>query len=83
MNPTLELVFTIVGGALVLLSAYGAVKRNRRLYLRPIRLVSLRPEGPESIALPGHHRHHLWRVTFPDHRDFSEAKFGFLQIAFG
>lgn len=48
MNPTIELVFTILGGALVLLSAYGAVKRDRRLYLSGFCFYSFLPIIGES-----------------------------------
>ncbi|SRR5260221_4811763 len=50
MNPTLELVFTIVGGALVLLSAYGAVKRDRRLYMSGFFFYSFLPIIGESMG---------------------------------
>ena len=42
--------FTIVGGALVLLSLYGAVKLNRRLFLSGYCLYSILPVIGESLG---------------------------------
>jgi hypothetical protein len=50
MNPTIQMIFTIVGGALVLLSAYGAIKRDRRLYLSGFFFYSILPIIGESMS---------------------------------
>jgi hypothetical protein len=44
------MIFTIVGGALVLLSAYGAVKRDRRLYMSGFFFYSFLPIIGESVS---------------------------------
>ncbi|MEO6849211.1 MAG: hypothetical protein ABI203_01275 [Mucilaginibacter sp.] len=50
MNPTVELIFTIVGGALVLLTIYGAVTLHRKLFLSGICFFSILPLIGESMA---------------------------------
>jgi hypothetical protein len=50
MNPTIEMIFTIVGGALVLLSVYGAAKRDRRLYNSGFCFYSVLPIIGESMG---------------------------------
>jgi uncharacterized membrane protein len=50
MNPTVELIFTIVGGALVLLTVYGALKLDRRLFLSGLCFFSILPLIGESMG---------------------------------
>ena len=50
MNPTVELIFKIVGGALVLLNIYGAVKSDRKLFLSGLCFFSIIPILGESIT---------------------------------
>jgi hypothetical protein len=50
MNSTIQLIFTVLGAALVLLSVYGAVKRNRKLFLSGFCFFSIIPVIGESIA---------------------------------
>jgi len=50
MNPTVELIFTIAGAALVLLTIYGAIKLNRKLFLSGICFFSILPLIGESMA---------------------------------
>jgi hypothetical protein len=50
MNPTIQLIFTVVGGALVLLSIYGALKLDRRLFLSGFCFYSILPIIGESMA---------------------------------
>ena len=50
MNSTVQLIFTIVGAALVLLSAYGALKRDRRLFLSGFCFFSFLPIIGEYMA---------------------------------
>jgi len=50
MNPTIELIFKIVGGALVLLNIYGAVKSDRKLFLSGLCFFSIIPIIGESIT---------------------------------
>jgi hypothetical protein len=50
MSATMQLIFTILGGALVLLSVYGAVKRDRRLFLSGFCFYSILPIIGESMA---------------------------------
>jgi hypothetical protein len=50
MNSTVEMIFTIVGAALVLLTVYGAVKLNRNLFLSGICFFSILPIIGESMA---------------------------------
>jgi len=50
MNPTVELIFTIVGGALVLLTLYGAATLNRKFFLSGICFFSILPLIGESMA---------------------------------
>jgi uncharacterized membrane protein len=50
MNSTIELIFTIAGAALVLLSAYGAIKRDRRLFLSGFCFFSFLPIIGEYMA---------------------------------
>ena len=50
MNPTVQLIFTIVGGALVLLTGYGAVTLNRKLFLSGICFFSILPIIGESMG---------------------------------
>jgi hypothetical protein len=64
MSSTLELIFTIVGAALVLLSAYGALKRDRRLYLSGFCFFSIIPVIGEYMAYRGDKVHiHLLMMT--------------------
>lgn len=50
MNSTVELIFTIAGAALVLLTVYGALKLNRKLFLSGLCLFSIIPLIGESMA---------------------------------
>jgi hypothetical protein len=50
MNSTVELIFSIAGGALVLLALYGAVTLNRKLFLSGLCFFSLLPIIGESMA---------------------------------
>ena len=50
MNPTVQLIFTIVGGALVLLALYGAVTLNRKLFLSGLCFFSILPMIGEGMA---------------------------------
>ncbi|MGZ3753209.1 MAG: hypothetical protein ACXVB0_08565 [Mucilaginibacter sp.] len=50
MNPTVELIFTIAGAALVLLSFYGAVKLDRKLFLSGLCFFSVLPLIGESMG---------------------------------
>ncbi|MDB5145262.1 MAG: hypothetical protein JWQ66_3975 [Mucilaginibacter sp.] len=50
MNSTVEMIFTIVGAALVLLTVYGAFKLNRNLFLSGICFFSILPIIGESMA---------------------------------
>jgi hypothetical protein len=50
MNPTILLIFTILGGALVLLSAYGALKLDRRFFLSGFCFYSILPIIGESMG---------------------------------
>src|ERR1700744_530617 len=50
MNSTIEVIFTIVGAALVLLSLYGAIKLNRRLFISGFCFYSFLPIIGESMA---------------------------------
>ena len=50
MNSTIELIFTIVGAALVLLSAYGAFTLNRRLFISGFCFYSILPIIGEGMA---------------------------------
>ena len=50
MNSTINLIFTIVGAALVLLSAYGALKSYRRPFMSGFCLFSILPIIGESMA---------------------------------
>lgn len=50
MNPTVELIFTIVGGALVLLTVYGAFKLDRKLFLSGLCFFSILPLIGESMG---------------------------------
>ncbi len=50
MNPTVNLIFSIAGAALVLLTIYGAVKLDRRLFLSGICYFSILPIIGESMA---------------------------------
>lgn len=43
MNPTIELIFTIVGGVLTLLTIYGAVRANRKVFLSGLCYFSILP----------------------------------------
>ncbi len=50
MNSTINLIFTIVGAALVLLSAYGAIKSYRRPFISGFCFYSILPIIGESMA---------------------------------
>jgi|SRR5581483_11523487 len=50
MNPTVQLIFTIVGGALVLLSLYGAITLNRKFFLSGLCFFSFLPMIGEGMA---------------------------------
>jgi uncharacterized membrane protein len=50
MNSTVNLIFTVIGAALVLLSLYGAVTLNRRAFLSGFCFFSFLPIIGESMA---------------------------------
>ena len=50
MNSTIELVFTIAGALLVILSAYGAATLNRRLFMSGYCFFSILPIIGESMS---------------------------------
>jgi len=50
MNSTVELIFSIAGGALVLLTLYGAVTLNRKFFLSGLCFFSLLPMIGEGMA---------------------------------
>jgi hypothetical protein len=50
MNPTMTIIFTVAGGALVLLSLYGAAKMNRKLFISGFCFYSVLPVIGESMA---------------------------------
>jgi len=50
MDSTINMIFTIVGGALTLLTVYGVVKLNRKLFLSGICFFSLLPMIGEGMA---------------------------------
>jgi hypothetical protein len=50
MNPTVTLVFTIAGAVLVLLTVYGAIKLDRKLFLSGLCFFSLLPIIGETMA---------------------------------
>jgi hypothetical protein len=50
MNQTIDWIFTIAGAALVLLTIYGAVKSNRKLFLSGIFYFSFLPIIGESMG---------------------------------
>jgi len=50
MNPTVEMIFTIFGGAMVLLSIYGAVVANRKFFLSGLCFFSILPIIGETMA---------------------------------
>jgi hypothetical protein len=50
MTSAVDIIFTIVGAALVLLSVYGAVKLNRRLFMSGFCFFSILPIIGESMA---------------------------------
>ncbi|HVV56465.1 MAG TPA: hypothetical protein VHC47_14115, partial [Mucilaginibacter sp.] len=50
MNPTMNMIFTIVGGALVLLCLYGAVTLNRKFFLSGLCFFSFLPMIGEGMA---------------------------------
>jgi hypothetical protein len=50
MDKTIELIFTIYGGALTLLTVYGAFKANRKLFLSGICFFSILPIVGESMS---------------------------------
>lgn len=82
MNPTMLLIFTIVGAALVLLCAYGAFSKNRRLFLAGICFFSLLPIIGEYMAYNAAKSHeHLFMITlfviqflltFPDKNGYAK-----------
>jgi hypothetical protein len=50
MNPTIQMIFEILGGALVLLSVYGALKLDRRLFLSGFCFYSILPIIGEGMG---------------------------------
>lgn len=50
MNSTVELIFTVVGAALVLLTVYGALKLDRKLFLSGLCFFSILPIIGESMG---------------------------------
>ena len=50
MNSTVDLIFTIAGAALVLLTLYGAVTLHRKLFLSGICFFSILPMVGEGMA---------------------------------
>jgi hypothetical protein len=50
MNATIQLVFTIAGALLVLVSLYGAISRNRKLFISGYCFYSILPVIGESMA---------------------------------
>jgi len=50
MNPTVELIFTVAGGALTLLAIYGAFTLSRKLFLSGVCFFSILPIIGESMA---------------------------------
>jgi hypothetical protein len=50
MNSTVELIFTVAGAALTLLTVYGALKLDRMLFLYGVCLFSILPLIGESMA---------------------------------
>jgi len=50
MNSTVALIFTVAGALLLLLSAYGAVTRNRKAFISGFCFYSLLPVIGESMA---------------------------------
>jgi len=50
MNPTVKLIFSIFGAVLTLLTLYGAVKADRKLFLSGLCFFSLLPIIGESMA---------------------------------
>lgn len=50
MNQTMNLIFTIVGGALVLLNVYGAITLNRKAFLSGLCFISILPLIGEGMA---------------------------------
>jgi len=50
MNPTIQMIFTIVGAALTLLTVYGVLKLDRKLFLSGIAYFSFLPIIGESMA---------------------------------
>ncbi|HTD39461.1 MAG TPA: hypothetical protein VK671_02485 [Mucilaginibacter sp.] len=50
MNPTVQLIFTIAGAALVLLTVYGAIKLDRKLFLSGLCFFSILPIIGETMG---------------------------------
>lgn len=50
MNPTVQLIFTIVGAALVLLTVYGTIKLDRKLFLSGLCFFSILPIIGETMG---------------------------------
>jgi len=50
MNSTVELIFTVVGAALVLLAVYGALKLDRKLFLSGLCFFSILPIIGETMG---------------------------------
>src|SRR5258708_35381018 len=50
MNSTVELIFTVVGAALVILRVYGAIKLDRKLFLSGLCFFSILPLIGESMG---------------------------------
>ena len=50
MNPTVELIFTVMGAALVLLAVYGAIKLDRKLFLSGLCFFSILPIIGETMG---------------------------------
>lgn len=50
MNPTVQLIFTIIGAALVLVTVYGTIKLDRKLFLSGLCFFSFLPIIGETIG---------------------------------
>ncbi|HEY8781462.1 MAG TPA: hypothetical protein VIM16_07610 [Mucilaginibacter sp.] len=50
MNPTIQLIFEIVGGALTLLTVYGALKSDRKFFLSGLCYFSILPVIGSAMA---------------------------------
>ena len=50
MNSTVELIFTVIGGALTLLAVYGAITLSRKFFLSGVCFFSILPVIGECMA---------------------------------